>query len=307
MSGPEHPDSPPPEVPEEFVDAYREAYRRALESGVDAAPDHAAPDHAAQAMVTPGQDVPLAATRPDEGPAPARRTTRWRDARWLWPVAIGASALVLVTAAYAAGRALSGDGSESGGSARPSAARTTTPDRARSPHAGPTEAEPSTAPGGWAGAVADVEVRAISADCTAPPSNDSAGHRVTYVPENAIDDRADTAWRCAGKAIGQQLTLRMSEDVDVAEVGLVPGYAKTDPASGADRYAENNRITRVRWILGDGDSVVQRLDPDPSSRSVQLLRVPRTTTDTVTLEILGVRRGPRNTTAISQIVVRSAE
>jgi hypothetical protein len=98
----------------------------------------------------------------------------------------------------------------------------------------------------------------------------------------------------------------MAAGVDVAEVGLVPGYAKTDPASGVDRYAENNRITRVRWTLSDGVSIVQRLDPDPTSRAVQLLRVPPTQTDTITLEILGVRRGPRNTTAISQIVVRSA-
>jgi hypothetical protein len=47
--------------------------------------------------------------------------------------------------------------------------------------------------------------------------------------------------------------------------------------------------------------VVQRLDPDPSSRAMQVLRVPRTTTDTVVLEILGVQRGARNTTAISTI------
>ena len=87
----------------------------------------------------------------------------------------------------------------------------------------------------------------------------------------------------------------------LGQVGLVPGYAKTDPASGVDRYAENNRITKVRWTLDDGVQVIQRLDPDPSSRAMQVLRVPRTTTDTVVLEILAVQRGQRATTAISTI------
>ncbi|HEX7716235.1 MAG TPA: hypothetical protein VF416_03030 [Marmoricola sp.] len=304
MSGAEYPDSPPPEVPEEFADAYRAAYRRALESGPDVlavTPDPAGHGTAAH------QDVLLAGPHPTDEPARELHATWRREARWFRPVAIAASAAVLVTAAYAVGHALAGDGPDQAGTARPSAARTTTPEKTRTPHAGPAEAEPSTAPGGWQGPVADVDVRAISADCTAPASTDSAGHRVTYGPGNAIDDRADTAWRCAGTAIGQKLTLRLSDDVAVAEVGLVPGYAKTDPASGVDRYAENNRIARVRWTFGDGGSVVQRLDPDPRSRSVQLVRVPRTDTDTITLEILGVRRGPRNTTAISQVVVRSAD
>ena len=87
----------------------------------------------------------------------------------------------------------------------------------------------------------------------------------------------------------------------------MPGYAKTDPVSGVDRYAQNNRITMVRWTLADGTSFVQRLDPDPSSRELQLLRVPRTTTDTVQLEILAVERGSRNTTAISEVALFAAK
>jgi hypothetical protein len=300
MSGTEHPDAPPPEVPAEFADAYREAYRRALES-----------DDLGEALPeVPPQEVVVVGTHRSQDPAaPARRSMSWsgaRSARWFLPAVVAASALVLVLAAYAVGTALSGDDGK--GSVRtPSAVRTTTPAKSPSPSPKKTaEAKPSTSAGGWAGPVEAAAVNAIAADCTAPASNDSAGHRVTYVPENAIDDDPETAWRCSGTAVGQKLTLRMAAGVDVAEVGLVPGYAKTDPASGVDRYAENNRITRVRWTLSDGVSIVQRLDPDPTSRAVQLLRVPPTQTDTITLEILGVRRGPRNTTAISQIVVRSA-
>jgi hypothetical protein len=164
----------------------------------------------------------------------------------------------------------------------------------------------SISPGGWRGPVSAVAVDAIAADCTAPPGRDSAGHQVSYAPENATDGKADTAWRCPGTAVGQVLTLRLGGDTDVAQVGLVPGYAKTDPESGVDRYAENNRITRVRWTLGEGTTVVQRLDPDPTSRGVQLLRIPRTTTDTVIVEILHVRRGARNTTAISEVSLAAA-
>jgi len=302
MPGTDHPDAPPPEGPEEFADAYREAYRRALESD----------DPSDELPEVPPQEVVVVGThRSVDAAAPVRRVPSWSSARsatWFLPAVIAASALVLISAAYAVGVALSGDdGNGPAGTASPSAVRTAAPHRTSSPGEKKTvEAEPSTSPGGWDGPVDAVGVNAISADCTAPASNDSAGHRVTYVPDNAIDDDPETAWRCSGTAVGQKLTLRMTIGADVAEVGLVPGYAKTDPVSGADRYAENNRITRVRWTLADGISFVQRLDPDPSSRAVQLLRVPPTDTDTITLEILGVKRGPRNTTAISQIVVRSA-
>jgi hypothetical protein len=83
-------------------------------------------------------------------------------------------------------------------------------------------------------------------------------------------------------------------------VGLVPGYAKTDETDGTDRFAENNRVKRVRWTIGD-TRVVQRMSGSPDDRNLQLIRVPRTRTDTVELEILAVKKGPRNRTAISEI------
>jgi hypothetical protein len=280
-------------VPEEFAAAYRDAYRRALESD----------DPFGDLPEVPAHEVVAVGTHRSEDDAPPSPLQVWRSTRWFRPVAIAVGAVVLVSAAYAVGRALSGD--DEPGAVRPSSARTTD---APSGSAGkPSTSVPSTSPGSWDGPVAAVSVDAVSADCTAPPSNDSAGHRVTYGPRNAVDDKADTAWRCPGTAVGQVLTLRFGGDVDVAEVGLIPGYAKTDPESGVDRYAENNRITRVRWTLGDGVSVVQRLDPDPARRAVQLLRVPRTTTDTITLEILAVKRATRSTTAISQIDVAVAK
>ncbi len=67
----------------------------------------------------------------------------------------------------------------------------------------------------------------------------------------------------------------------------MPGYAKTDPANGVDRYAENNRITRVRWRFDDGTTFVQRMSANPGDRSMRTMRIPVTQTSRVVLEILG--------------------
>ncbi len=104
---------------------------------------------------------------------------------------------------------------------------------------------------------------------------------------------------------GRRITLKLGEKVPVGQVGLVPGYAKTDETTNADRFAQNNRVRRVRWTIGDTE-VVQRMSGSPDDRNLQLLRVPRTRTDTVELEILAVRKGPRNKTAISEIQISRA-
>jgi hypothetical protein len=305
MSGTDSPDAPPPEVPEEFAAAYREAYRRALEAGAD--PYDESFDEDLSSLEQPAQEVLLVGTHRSEVPAPDGApgpVQRWRASSWFVPSLLALLALVLVVGAYATGKALSDDVEDtSGPTSQPGAVS----QRGKAmPTDEPTSSPPSISPGSWDGPVTAVSIDALAADCTATASNDSAGRRVTYVPANAIDGKSQTAWRCSGTAIGQKLTLRLAEDTDVAEVGLIPGYAKTDPESGADRYAENNRITKVRWTFGDGVTVVQRLDPDPDNRTIQLLRVPRTTTDRITLEILAVKKGSRNTTAISELAVASA-
>jgi hypothetical protein len=287
MTGPEYP-APPPDLPEEYAQIYREAYQRAL------AEQSAAP------ASEPAESTILLA------PPVTAAFSRWRASRWFVPVAVATGAVLLVAAAYAVGTTVSGhDEPGTSGAMAPRSSHTTDSTHPASPGSKRPTRE-ATAAHGWTGPVRPVGIDAIAADCTAPPGSDAAGRTVTYVPQNATDGKADTAWRCTGTAVGERLVLRLSGPADVAEVGLVPGYAKTDPESGADRYAENNRITRVRWTFGDGVSVVQRLDPDPSLRAPQLLRVPRTTTDRVTLEILAVKKGPRNTTAISEIRLAEA-
>ena len=125
--------------------------------------------------------------------------------------------------------------------------------------------------------------------CTSKPGVEADGDPVTYQASNLTDGVADTTWRCGGRAIGERITLKLGREMPVGQVGPVPGYAKTDETTNADRFAENNRVRRVRWTIGDME-VVQRMSGSPEDRNLQLLRVPRTRTDTVELEILAVRR-----------------
>lgn len=243
---------------------------------------------------------------------------RYRGSRWFVPGLLLLAALLLVLAAYGVGRIFAIGVHD----ARPTAGETS---GATVPASDPQEKSPGsaqhsqqpqtrqhkpkppkarTAP--WRGKVTAVAPAGASAGCVDRPGVDAAGHRVTYQPHNAVDGRHDTAWRCPGRAIGQRLVVHLRHTVAVGAVGLIPGYAKTDSTSGADRYAENNRITAVRWRLGNGVSVVQHLDGAASDRSMQTMRVPRTRTHRLELQVLAVRQGPRDTTCVSEVRVGRA-
>jgi hypothetical protein len=178
---------------------------------------------------------------------------------------------------------------------------------------GPTADEPTAGTGEgqpeagepYQGAVDTVDVAGSSATCQAGDSVDAAGNPTSYKPAFAHDSDLSTAWRCDGRGNGEQVTLTLPEKTTVAEVGLVPGYAKTDPISGVDRYAENNRITRVRWHFDDGSTVVQKMSGAPNDRSMRTVRVPETETSSVVVEVLASRPGTRNTVAISEVRVAS--
>lgn len=269
---------------------------------------------------------------PDPEPAGAAADEGWteyavpsafdtfRSSRWFVPALLVLAVLVLVLGAYGVGRIFATGVDE----AAPVAGQTGTPSvpasepsAGHSGHSGRATHRPSKpnktgrksghrAHAVWKGPVSAVPVASAQAGCTAPSSVDAAGHPVTYEPANAIDGQADTTWRCPGKAIGKTLVLHLGGDVAVGAVGLVPGYAKTDPVSGANRYAENNRITEVRWALGDGRTVVQHLSGSAADRSLRTIRVPRTETDTITLQVLAVQEGPRDTTCVSEVRVAKA-
>lgn len=308
------PEETPPEVPEEFAAAYREAYLRALQDEVDGAPDPAAavalpepilgaePGRGAHA----GPDVVAAEEAAAlEGIASGKhRVTEYRSATpydrarsrgWFVPLLAFLAVLLVVLLAWVLVHA--GDDDEPTPGAGPTSTGSST-----TPAGTSTPAEPK--PQRYRGPITPVGIAKVAATCTMDPGEDAAGRTVTYDAAHVIDGEPGTAWRCDGDAIGERLVLRLPAGTRVGALGLVAGYAKDDPRTGADRYAENNRITKVRWTLGRGTSFVQRLDGSPEDRALQLRRIPVTETGRVVLEVLEVVEGERGSTAISEISVQ---
>jgi hypothetical protein len=300
----------PPGLPPEYVEAFRRGYERARSGGdVSQGPDvpvglhvppRPEPGHEPTRVITrpetgsPNRPEAQPPGRPEAQPAPPsydEEPTREGDGRKVPPAAIAlfAAALVLVAGAFGIGRMFADDAS-SGQSTRGTATSGGQAGGEAAPYEGP---------------VASVRVTGASATCQGPSSVDAAGNPVTYEPAMVHDGDHSTAWRCNGRGRGQRLTVSLPEGTVVAEVGLVPGYAKTDPVSGADRYAENNRITRVRWRFDDGSTYVQRMRGGPDNRSMRTMRVPETATSSVVIEILRSQPGPRNRVAISEVRIAS--
>lgn len=304
-----------PELPPEYAEAYRRGYERAYQDAADGATHRGTMD--TSASPGPGAtsaDATQAMQRPDfsQDPPDVEHTAvlhtldgafldaeefAERDRRehedhegrgrppWLVPALLGALVLVLLIAAYGLGKVFSSHvsgapaaqtsvGMGGGGKAQSSAYR------------GPTK---------------QAAVGNVDATCQAPDAVDAAGNQVAYAPSNIYDGDKSTAWRCDGSGVGQKLTLSLPHSTDLGSVGLIPGYAKTDPTSGANRYSENNRITKVRWSFSNGSSVVEHFNGSASDRKMQSMRIPKTATSRVVITILSSTEGPRNTVAISEV------
>lgn len=142
----------------------------------------------------------------------------------------------------------------------------------------------------------------VTATCTAPPGVDAAGSPVTYDAQLTLDGVGSTAWRCPGSAVGQKLTFDFGSPVTLSSVGLVPGYAKTDPVDGTDRFAENRTVTAVVWHFDDGTTQRQAISaPSRAMATMQLPTAAKTTR--VVLEIAGTGNDTaiRDFTAISDV------
>ena len=119
--------------------------------------------------------------------------------------------------------------------------------------------------------------------CQAPQTTDDGGHPVYYAAEQMFDARPNTAWRCNGNGIGQVIFFTLPDQTTINGVGLVNGYAKVDPASGAKRYGEYRRITEVTWTFANGSTFEQSLHDGVTTP--QKLSIPPQPGDTVTLTI----------------------
>jgi hypothetical protein len=131
--------------------------------------------------------------------------------------------------------------------------------------------------------VASLMPTQVKVGCQAAQTTDDAGNPVTYVPEQMSDGKMNTAWRCNGDGVGQVVTFEFPAGANIVEVGLVNGYAKVDPASGAKRYGEYRRITKVTWTFANGTSFQQALEDGVTT--MQKLSIPSQPADHVTLTI----------------------
>ncbi len=316
MSSPLPPGDLPPDVSPEYAEAYRRAYERALRGEPDAGEPEAEPSVEEQGQTQQIEDFEHlfaeeaprreydGPTHRDEfdGPAPDRPA-------WLVPALLAGAVAVLLLGAYVSGLVFSS-------SVEDADVTPEEPDGVVLSEDGSTTPKPSKKPeksdeanpveDRYDGRTDSATIGGASASCESAPSVDSAGNRIRYAPSNTYDGDLSTAWRCDGDGVGQTLTLALPGSVEIGEVGLVPGYAKTDPRSGVDRYAENNRITRVRWTFPDGTSIVQRLDGSATNRELQSVRIPLTAADQVVVEVLASTRGARNTIAVSEVRIGAA-
>lgn len=137
----------------------------------------------------------------------------------------------------------------------------------------------------------------------APPGRDSAGNEVLYTADQTIDGRMDTAWRVPGDGQFASVTLSFSQAVQLSALGIVPGYAKVDPVSGEDRFAQNRRVSRVRLSFTGGISVEATLADRPELQTITFDPVVTSHVTVVVLETTapGAQNG-RDFTPISELV-----
>lgn len=336
MSDPKLPGDVPPDLPPEYAEAYRRGYERALAGGSDDEPSRVDPEPTQATSEFPPLFVDEPDPEPEPEPEPEPQPTggahraepepepeplplpleeqladpltdeppRKRPA-WLVPALLAGAVVVLLLAAYGVGRVVSGSLAGS-----PTAQQT--PDGVVINEDGSTSTPSQTSgnePQGkkYTGPTSTAAIGGASATCESKPGVDSAGHPVRYQPSNVYDEDMTTAWRCDGDGAGQRITVDLADPTRIGQVGLIPGYAKTDARSGIDRYAENNRITKVRWEFSDGTSIEQSFDPSAKNRNMQSMRIPVVKTSRVVVEILESKRGPRNTVAVSELRLGAAQ
>lgn len=141
-------------------------------------------------------------------------------------------------------------------------------------------------------------VAAVAASSTAPDSEDGAGQTVSFGTDNITDQDPTTAWRTKGDGVGETLEFTFGNQVTLASVGMIPGYAKSDPQTGLDRFAENRRVLSAQLTFSDGTTRYISLQ---DSAEMQRFDIGLTTTS-LTVTITDTTDDPkRNFTAVSEM------
>ncbi len=258
------------------------------------------PQPAAETPTVPRVVPPVESTtvrRPPE-PAPRPRNRGLSVALVVLVVLVLAGAVTGVVLLLAQQRARPGAGADPAGTGN-----TAGPGNSAGTGSTAASGEPTTSP-----ASALIPTQATVA-CQAPSATDDAGTLVSYAPAQMFDGDPSTAWRCDGRAVGQQITFTLPAGSKIAALGLVNGYTKVDPTSGSQRYAEYRRITDVTWSFPGGAAYKQRLSD--GVETVQSMPIPARAADQVTLTIDGTTEPgsaarTRDAVLISEIAVGAA-
>jgi serine/threonine protein kinase len=142
-----------------------------------------------------------------------------------------------------------------------------------------------TPPGGKTGSnIVLLRPSSVSASSVADRGVDASGRQITYDPQNAVDGRPDTTWRVAGDGVGQWLQIDFDSEIDVASIGLIPGYDKIDPGDNTDRFAQNRVVKLARFEFSNGDSVRARFERSRAMQFIALQQPVRTRSIRIVVE-----------------------
>jgi hypothetical protein len=173
---------------------------------------------------------------------------------------------------------------------------------ARAPR--PSTPMPSAAPPGTAILPSPVERPAflrpdhLRASATSKPGVEASGRRVSYGVAKLVDGDLTTAWRVAGDGVGTTIEAEWDEPVVLSSIGVVPGYAKVDPADHTDRFHQERRVVAVRCSFDDDPAVTVTFADLAQLQAVAV----DVTTRKVTIQITQTTAPPeRDFTAISEL------
>ena len=215
-------------------------------------------------------------------------------------VVLGALAIALAYGASRLWSAARAKGQEA-------AARVTTPKapRVKGSKASTSTAPITAAPGSSAATtlapptnVEPIAPAAITASSFSAPAANGCNQITSYVADRMIDGDITTAWRADGDGTGQKITITLTKPTRVTQVGLLPGYARTDACTKVNRFPQMRRVAKVRWTFDKGTPVEQSFQDDPA---IQLVPVDVVTAKVV-IEILATLPGAElDYTPISEV------
>lgn len=155
-------------------------------------------------------------------------------------------------------------------------------------------------PNGIAAKLAAIRSSSVRSD-----DADSCGNATSYQPLMAVDGHDDTAWMVNGDGTDASLTLTMKGPITITTVGLVPGYAKRDACSGANRFLQTRRIVEVRWTFDGAKPLTQTFDPagDKLQTTTLPAEVQATTVTITVVRTTSPGTPPLDFTAIAEVAV----